>query len=468
MASHTCDTDNGGRPSSMMTSSRMSFQEFLVQQQKDEDPRHLVVGNPAGDADSIISALCLAYIDSVLHTTKKKTPLVSITQQDFETQRPEVAFLVRTLGLEQSIPFMRFIDDAIITSTNANNNKPKFLTLMDHNKADESLFPQSNYQVVEILDHHFDEQRHLDTCNIIDNKRNIAFDNDQGTALVASTCTLVAERLKELMKKTIDPIKSYPHTVATLLLATILLDSVNMIPAAGKGTPRDAATIQDLLNHTDWSELWAQSPRAKKIWWPNNDSIESNPPPDTDKIFESLQSAKFDPKFWNHLSVVDALRLDYKQFSTTSSSSAASTSSQPQLSFGASSVLIPLRDFVTKPNFHANMQSYLMEHAHVEVLVILFAHAAAPDADHQETTVVHRELLLYGIQNRGKDIVSKMALFLTRDDKTLELEEINQQEDVRLSTDAVMKLFDQHNSKASRKQIAPLMIKFLDTIYNKI
>ena len=75
-------------------------------------PIPISLGNPAGDADSIISAIALAYIDtmssaescssntgdtssSAITTT---TPIVSIPYESLTTQRPETKYLLQQLA----------------------------------------------------------------------------------------------------------------------------------------------------------------------------------------------------------------------------------------------------------------------------------------------------------------------------------------------------------------------------------
>jgi len=435
-----------------------TFEGFLRQcdtNQQDDGIHHIAVGNAAGDADSIISALTYGYIESVFGSTttdkKKIVPIVSISKQDLKTQRPEVSFLFQTLGMDDAVvDSMRFIDDPILTRSRS-DTKTK-LTLLDHNRA-QGIFENDNYQVVEILDHHFDEEQHAETCS--GDQRQVAFENDSGKALVASTCTLVAERWKALRPPPQAEYKCHP-TVATLLLGTILLDSVNMIPAAGKGTPRDAAAIQDLLEHADWSTLVADNKAAVAAWWPDKDSSDSKP--DTTRIFESLQAAKFDPTFWNSLSVQDALRLDYKQFSVASTTTTTTTTTTTPMSFGASAILTPMKDFLAKPNAMKAIQQYMtQQHVSVEFLAILFFYT--------NDSGNHRQLMLCGINNNDTtNVVNDMAKYLQADG-TLQLKEHTDSQASSSSEEYgwTARMFDQRNTKASRKQVAPLMIQCFES-----
>jgi inorganic pyrophosphatase/exopolyphosphatase len=78
-----------------------SLADFLKVRKTDpSSSKHYVLGNEAGDADSIISAIALAYIDSIQPdvTIVAKTPLISIPRADLATQRPETALLVDLAG----------------------------------------------------------------------------------------------------------------------------------------------------------------------------------------------------------------------------------------------------------------------------------------------------------------------------------------------------------------------------------
>jgi exopolyphosphatase len=54
--------------------------------------RSVVIGNEAGDADTIVSAVALAYVESV-KSSQTKTPIVAIPKADLETLSPEVGLL---------------------------------------------------------------------------------------------------------------------------------------------------------------------------------------------------------------------------------------------------------------------------------------------------------------------------------------------------------------------------------------
>lgn len=191
-----------------------SLSQFL-EERKTQPTQHIVIGNEAGDADSIISAITLAYIESE-QENMWSTPIVSIPTADLATQRPEVKLLLELAGIDNATSDLFFVDDPLIED---DEYAPTRVTLVDHNVLAEK-FQGKNWTVVEIVDHHQDEGRYLETCSGA--ARTIAFADDK--ALVASACTLVAERLKKVW----TPL--YPSSLGLLLLGVILLDSVNLSP----------------------------------------------------------------------------------------------------------------------------------------------------------------------------------------------------------------------------------------------
>ncbi|KAI9921410.1 hypothetical protein PsorP6_002056 [Peronosclerospora sorghi] len=152
-------------------------------------------------------------------------------------------------------------------------------------------------QVVEILDHHVDMDQHLTA-----RKRDVAFAD--GKALVASTCTLVAERLENVEQHCAYKV------VSTMLLGVIALDSVNFGPM----TPRDVNAAQKL----------EETAFGKK-----------------EELFRWLQAEKFNSDHWRGFTSKNCLQVDLKKFVFASSDSVAKK-------FGISTVLIDLKAFLYK------------------------------------------------------------------------------------------------------------------------
>lgn len=390
--------------------------DFLHEQknrlvQDPNQPFHLIIGNPAGDADSIVSALGLAYEYSVWNKASI-LPVVSISKHDLTTQRPETTYLLELAGIP--VDSLVCIDDPNLPMT-------ADVTLVDHNR----LTVQLDWHVVEILDHHLDEGAHED---VLADKRTIAFSGTQAT--VASCTTLIAERYLAHMPSS-SPSSPIPTSLATLLLGVVLLDSVNMSPEAGKGTDRDARVIQSLLQETDWSVL-VDNPMSTDIL--SQDSAT----PDTNKFFKALQYQKFNPKFWDKLSVQDALGLDYKEF----------TGGADIKKFGVSTILQSMEDFVQKEDVLRSIQQY-MKAKNIGLLGLMFA--VSNDQDE-----LSRQLAICG----PPELCESMVDFLQHVDRGLDLSDATSNEFNPSNSVIKVILMDQGNVAASRKQVAPTMMNY--------
>eukprot|EP00980_Cylindrotheca_fusiformis_P030957 scaffold25678_cov137-Cylindrotheca_fusiformis.AAC.5 len=389
-----------------MSSSAVS--EFLKNAPRLSTSNAISLGNPAGDADSIVSAIALAYIDSTFQSqqpTKRVTPIVSIRHEDLKTQRPETKYLLQLAKID--------LDD-LFAVDNPDLPPKTSVTLVDHNCL---TLNKPEWTVTSILDHHLDEGNHMDTCE----ERNIAFDSSTSSALVASTCTLMVERFPAS--------EMFPPSLAILLLGVILLDSVNLSPKAGKVTPRDETAVDTLLSRTDWSSLDLP---AEVLLPPDNGSQGK---PDTSRLFDALQNQKFNPDFWNSLSLLQALKLDYKSFGI-----------EPHGTFGISSVLQTMPEFLSR---HALLDFLSEEEGqsffeNLEMLGVMFFSVI--------NDTRQRQMVLVGKDGQLLDNIVKS---FTEDgflqSRVLEKTSKN---------DLHMVCLEQGNSKASRKQVAPLLMKY--------
>lgn len=395
-----------------------SLKRFLRERHR-QPTRSFVIGNEAGDADTIVSAIALAYIESITEGVPK-TPVVAIPKIDLNTLRPEVTLLFQFAGISQEQ--LLCVDNPFVVDL----NYPANVTLVDHNAMAKTL-EEKNWAVVEIVDHHRDEGLYMDSCPE-GAARDIAFANDK--ALVASACTLVAERMQGCLAP------PFPAAVSVLLMGVILLDSVNLSNEVGKVTQRDRSAVQHLLDQTDWEEL---SKKSKQLL-----HVTSSEGPNPNFLFNLLQDAKYGPEFWSSLSIRDALRYDYKDFSDTNGK------------FGVSTVLMSAPHFLKKDKIVSGMLAY-MEEVHVELLAIMFAFV-------DENGKLRRQLGFCGTRDFP---MGKLMFFLSQSDcgqDILELQELvslpplNDNGGSGLS----LKIFNQKNVEPSRKQIGPILVHFFE------
>ena len=386
--------------------------------------RSIVIGNKAGDADSVISAIALSYIETyapVPVTLTRKSPIVSISKQEFRQLRPEINLLLELAGLLDPAKDLLFVSSSAFKT----ESREVHVTLVDHNVIEGEL-QDRNWKVVEIIDHHEDQGLYPDS-----DPRVIAY--EEGNALVASACTLVAERMVRLWEP------PYPTSIALLLMGVILLDSVNLSEKAGKVTQRDIDAVHNLLNKVDWQTLPKSTQYAIGI---NDDKKGAQEHPDTNLFFNVLQDAKYSTDFWNSMSVRDALRYDYKDFDYKKGV------------FGISTILMPMDDFLHKQKLIPSMLRFMQDY-NIGLLGIMFAYE---DNDH-----LRRELM---ICSDGHPSIKLSQLEHKLMGSSLNLEEMPGF-DAFLGFDATglnARFYNQQNIAASRKQIGPLLQTCLNGI----
>lgn len=468
-----------------------------------------VLGNEAGDADSIISSIALSYVlqlkqqeipnDNNNSPCWYSFPIISIPRKDMKLRR-DVTLLLSLCQLSSLYTKYECIyiddiinqvetskddtvfsaicrslfhmqDDNIPTNNNHENintdtstsSQPSLhLTLVDHNKLRSSLWHLHHY-VDQIWDHHWDEGYHRNS-----QVRNIAFDSVNMTALVGSTCTLVTEELQRVLsfvsngEKGSIPNSHIDPALSLALLGVILMDTMNMNIEAGKGTYRDQHAIDFLIQHTNWESFVASSssqykdgeiqlkPYYNRIFEISSESdIECNLKhsvlPNRTALYEILRDCKLDPQFWLEMSIEEALRMDYKTFHSSQESS---------FTFGLSSVLLPYSTLQEKDNFQSSVFDFIQSQQ-IQCLGILSLVL--------ENDVPRREISIVG----PKDIVQSLTrYFITSEDASflaLSVPKDKKPKAINGDTcdcDFIITTLQQGNSKASRKQIAPVIQSF--------
>lgn len=412
---------------SLSSSPYDSLGSFLIER-KANITNHVVIGNEAGDADTIVTAITLAFIESMNgYGGDAVTPIVAISKDVFHKERPDVNLLFQLAGLQEFTKDLLFIEDLedILEEDVKAGLPSRSITLVDHNNLNEPLVKYPNNLVVtEILDHHEDLHKYEESCSGKD--RNIAFDN--GHALVASATTLVAERLRA---------RNYPHpypaTIGTLLLGVIIIDSINLDESLGKVTERDRDAVKDLLTNTDWSTR-VHLPHIRL-------NANGDITVDTDKLFDELQVAKYDPLFWATFPVFRALASDFKQFGDGNESM-----------FGIATVLMNGQEFMKKEEF-ASATLDFMHTSQISFLGIMFAF-------YDESRTLRRQLAFVtkGEKFTLEQIVESLLKSIEYKNADLQLEEVTIHKKLLIEEGGLLqiRLFDQTNPAPSRKQIGPM------------
>ena len=183
---------------------------------------HVTVGNESCDLDSIACALSHAH-----HLAQKggiSLPLLQCTRADF-TLRKDAMWLFQHLNLDPTK--LLYSEDVKGALGKVESVK---VTLVDHTHLTGVLSELSSVEVVEVIDHHMGEEEE---------------EEQRGHRLlkegVGSCSTLVAEQLLGGEQHAVQ------GPVATLLLAAILVDTVDLSPDKGRVTEKDTAIAEQLL-----------------------------------------------------------------------------------------------------------------------------------------------------------------------------------------------------------------------------
>lgn len=340
----------------------------------------IVIGNEAADLDSMVSAILYGQLISACRLPGEPivAAVINCPRTDF-VLRTEAVYLFTALGI--AVDSLLFIDEIDLNSLHREGRLN--LTLVDHNIlcADQEKYADA---VVAVIDHHADGGLYSQA-------------HPRLIEPVGSAATLVAETMLRDRPELIN-VQS-----ATLLLGTILLDTVNLDPAAERVTAKDQ-TIAARLAEVAGSN--------------------------TDDLFAKLQAEKFN---LSALGTGDMLRKDYKAWDS------------PSGSYGMSTVLTSLEDWLARdPDFVAGLDVFLQSRGLVCLVVMLAYTDDAGGFCRELVTCVPDPALaqtLTAMLEAGDHGLSRVQSTGTE------------------GLEHVM-LFTQHNTSISRKKLQPVLHRF--------
>ena len=395
----------------------------------------IFVGNEAGDADSIVSALAMGFYAHAIGERSVVSVASVRSAGDFALRR-DVAVLLEKSGVG-IVPK----DDLVFLDDVRRGLQDGYrVGLLDHNALSKDYDLDAN-AVSLIVDHHREDNAHPSVDRLalevsalegvadvevwpspphdatsgrgnvndpLSGWRDVRFDANAMRG-VGSCCTLVSQYILGLEGAKGELIRS-ERALLTMLLGVVLLDTSNLSPTAGKTTPTDVAVARQLLGAIDRDDAWA------------ND------------LYKDLCDAKFDPAFWKSLSPADALRFDYKQFSAQGAS------------FGSSAVLTRLDTFL--PDELLKAASARMTERSLDFFLVLGLTVDPTPS---------RELMIIGPSPPASSSPAwRLARSLERND-ALRLKTSFSRHGFGLTAQA----YAQGNAKASRKQVVPICIDAL-------
>ncbi|WFD24576.1 exopolyphosphatase [Malassezia equina] len=288
---------------------------FLAQRQALADRSHLVVGNEAGDLDSVACAIAFAYLAQGQDTVPW-VPVVQTHRADL-VLRPENLRVLAHCGIDPA--HLCCVDELPPLSASTS------VVLVDHNRA---TGPFRDSKVVRMFDHHNDEHAHKDAQRIV-----------YAPSAAGSCASVLTTHLLE-RSKTID------RSLADLLYSAILVDTIGLCARVGKAQACDYAA-RDIL--APWSS-WADSDAAK-AW------------------HDVLQRAKNDV---SHLSTPEKLRRDYKYIECPAKNAPCTWR------IGTVSTTEPLPPWSHSSSFYADLDAFSRARS-LDGLLILTSYDVAGD-----------------------------------------------------------------------------------------
>ncbi|KAM8920729.1 exopolyphosphatase PRUNE1 [Pelodytes ibericus] len=343
---------------------------------------HVVLGNEACDLDSMVSAITLAFYLAKTSSSKnlEYVPVLNIPRADFPLRTESTYFLKENSISEELLTFRDEIDIPALYESGQ-----LVLTLVDHNilASGDSLMEDV---VAEVVDHHALERKPSPDCKVT-------------LELVGSCTTLVAEKIIRGAPSILD------LQVVSLLRGTIVLDCINMTPAAGKVTPKDSEYVAML--ESMFPDL---APRVA--------------------VFDSLQKAKFDV---SGLTTEQMLRKDMKSLVSH------------DIHLAISAIYMNLGDFLRRSGVESDLQDFCRRHGYNVLITMTITFTS----DNEPM----RQIAVYSAHQELRTVIGKVLEEATTPDLNLSV----------IASDPCTNLISYHqgNTVASRKKVLPILKDFL-------
>jgi exopolyphosphatase len=388
----------------------------------------VVVGNQASDADSIITAICMAYLTAhrLADPGTIVLPLVQCPRADYSL-RAETVSLLRSVGIGDELLVFggNATDDALSDNDmrRLHAEKRLRLTLVDHN----TMTPRQTSlglpsAVVCIVDHHKDDGA---SPHVNGDMRTIGYGAKAGLAAdsaMGSCCTLVAQKI---LRDAPDLFRDEP-LLGKLLLAGILIDTSNLGDQS-KTQLLDISTVKSLY-----------------------DACPKNSLPAQDAFYKKLAADKFDPEYWASVPPRDLLRADYKQYA------------EGGMNYGISSTLVSIEKIAATEEGGRDLTDALATLAATKGLdmLMMMSFSKDPDVTPQPGFDGHRQMLLYC---SSPGLAPKLSYYLES------LEELNLQPlpSQHLPAGGEVLVYEQLGMTASRKKLAPMLQAFFTLPYSE-
>ncbi|KAG7449604.1 DHH phosphoesterase [Guyanagaster necrorhizus] len=369
----------------------------------------MVMGNEAGDLDSIASSVGFAWLSSLSNTT---VPYIQINKEDLAL-RAENLYALQLAGIDNP-------QEQLLLANNLASYTPfpsARFGLVDHNRLG-SLFVSDAARVEAVIDHHEDEHLYLDIA-------------DPRIVAPAGSCSSHVANLCPF---------NLPREIATLLLCAILIDTNGLKPS-GKAVQADRDAVLRLLPSARL-ELPSSFSSASTDGLHDIPSIIS--------LSSVLATKKADV---SHLSARDLLRRDYKEYTYT----LQWHPDKPTVKVGLSTVPLRLKDWGSKGKLFCEGVGYMQARG-LQVLGVLTTFKKTKK-NGKEKTKHCREMAWIVLSDTGLDKRLWQGL---EEDQEIRVER-HKFKTGKVVGEANVKVYKQGNAGATRKTTAPLLKRILES-----
>lgn len=430
----------------------------------------IVMGNEAGDLDSVASSIGYAWYRSHAETRNiggKAVALMPMPRSDFSL-RAENVYALAMAGVHE--PF----DELLCPEDLPPDHRCTDYALVDHNNIPNS---SPNTRVAAIIDHHEDEGKYSDTASprIIE---------------PAGSCASLVTRL--FMSGPVHI--SIPPDLAGLLLSAIAIDT-QALRKGGKALEVDRAAAAWLLGYVDPTNQTSLAGETCITQTPTEtDPSLSRGIVDHDWLRTLAVTLGSKKSAVSHLSTRDLLRRDYKQY-TLELSPSLKQESGGAIQIGLATVPLPLSAFFKSGSAAViNATTSWMEERGLTILGVLTTYRSKKDKGRREHLWIVKQTKDAPQQQRlaralfdGLDAEASLELkprrfsrygFGKKGDTTgneedgdddasshdgsgTDKQSASAVNDSPFDSAFIARIYKQKNTRATRKQVAPLLKRIL-------
>ncbi|KAF5348880.1 hypothetical protein D9756_009795 [Leucocoprinus leucothites] len=284
----------------------------------------VVMGNEAGDLDTMASSIAYAWIESEVHR-RPTVPLIPIEREDLDL-RAENIYALKQAGISKPREQLLFLTDIPQLKDQDTSFPSQRFALVDHNKIkDRYIHNNPDARVVAIVDHREDEGLYKETAL------------PRIVLPCGSCCSHITASILPSQDKPSGINVTIPRELATLLLCGIMIDTDGLRPG-GKALQIDrdaAATLIPISTYaqTITPSLFSTLNSGTK---PNGNAVYD------EKSMKDLASTLSDKKTdLSHLGTRDLLRRDYKEYDYR----VEWLPGAPKIRLGLSTIPVPLKNW---------------------------------------------------------------------------------------------------------------------------